>query len=323
MSKEGGGKLFKLLRFHYSTYYCIEIITESVKAVIMIKDDGFLLPTPGAKEALHLATRLLEWIESNRRSPLLENFCSSLCATFTARIASTKTSTKVDRTKLWQLYNEVITCQQFEDSWDRFLRTAIKSSYSPMFCMFVSQKVHDRLLKESLPIEHSLSQSTSELAPSELHALRYAAGYVIRRMKKRFGEDFDEFNFTCCDDDTYEPSQDWVDKVDRGGLVHVNSRTFAFFHAMEVELRRYFNTSNITHQSKSSDIVALIMGDVDVRSAWVDISEHLQEKLLTDIIALYVTMRGFSYTDSWMEMYKQVSKQCLGKSKGLRKKIST
>ena len=77
---------------------------------------------------------------------------------------------------------------------------------------------------------------------------------------------------------------------------------------------------------KPENIVCVIKEDIDVRSTWEAISEDFGEReevLLNDIVSLYVTLRGFSYTKSWMEMYKQETKATLQKSKGLRKKISS
>ena len=43
--------------------------------------------------------------------------------------------------------------------------------------------------------------------------------------------------------------------------------------------------------------------------------------ILSLIVAKYVTIRGFSFTKSVMETYKQVSKKNTSKSKPLRKSI--
>ena len=50
-----------------------------------------------------------------------------------------------------------------------------------------------------------------------------------------------------------------------------------------------------------------------------DIEEDKAKVLLTMIVDLFVTVRGFFFTKSFMEMYKQVTKKSTQKSKALRK----
>ena len=41
-------------------------------------------------------------------------------------------------------------------------------------------------------------------------------------------------------------------------------------------------------------------------------------KLLTEIVDMWVTMRGFAITSKWMEEYKKAKKKTTKKSKSLR-----
>ena len=53
--------------------------------------------------------------------------------------------------------------------------------------------------------------------------------------------------------------------------------------------------------------------------AAVEIDDKLATTLLHSMIVLFVTMRGFSFSSAWMELYKQASEKGLQRSKGLRK----
>ena len=66
----------------------MEIVVSTIEDVI--RDDGFLLPTPNAKEALTVATRILEWIVKSQDKQLLNNFSISLCKSFISQITSTR-----------------------------------------------------------------------------------------------------------------------------------------------------------------------------------------------------------------------------------------
>ena len=44
-------------------------------------------------------------------------------------------------------------------------------------------------------------------------------------------------------------------------------------------------------------------------------------QLLEEIIGLWITIRGFSIADGWLEQYKQVNKTAVSKTKPLRKAL--
>ena len=58
-----------------------------------------------------------------------------------------------------------------------------------------------------------------------------------------------------------------------------------------------------------------------VLSQEVNDPEDAQE-LLNEIVTLWVTVRGFSITASWLEVYKKAEKKTVQKSTGLRKGLS-
>ncbi len=65
----------------------------------------------------------------------------------------------------------------------------------------------------------------------------------------------------------------------------------------------------------------------DVQFYWAVLSQDIDDpnhdqELLGEIIKLWVTVRGFSMTATWMEIYKKKEKKTVQKSTGLRKSIS-
>ncbi len=51
--------------------------------------------------------------------------------------------------------------------------------------------------------------------------------------------------------------------------------------------------------------------------------EDVPTAVLKKISELYLTVRGFSFSSSCLELYKQINKSQLQKSKGLRRKLQT
>lgn len=115
--------------------------------------------------------------------------------------------------------------------------------------------------------------------------------------------------------------------MDRGGLVHISDTTYMLFVAMEMELRSHLHASGVTASAgvKKKALESMACNE-DVLAHWAELSvnwaeEEAKKVLLTLIIEHWVTVRGFSFTSSFMESYKQMCKKTIQKSKGLRKNL--
>lgn len=74
-------------------------------------------------------------------------------------------------------------------------------------------------------------------------------------------------------------------------------------------------------------VIDKVVQDEDVQFHWALINQDINksedaEALLTEIVNLWVTIRGFSLAVSWMEEYKKNNKKNIQKSIDLRKSIS-
>ena len=124
-------------------------------------------------------------------------------------------------------------------------------------------------------------------------------------------------------------SETWLTTVDRGGLVHINHTTFKMFHAMEMELRQHFTHEKILDMDETfkNKVIKSIRADIDVNyymgRVAEDVDESVRNELLAEIVNLYVTVRGFSFAKSWLEIYKQEQRKKLQKSKSLRSKLNS
>ena len=100
-----------------------------------------------------------------------------------------------------------------------------------------------------------------------------------------------------------------------------------FFHAVEMNVRRHFSKTSAPTLSAGSKaaLVESIATDEDVLFYWSIISAEWEEKeeqiLLRMVIEMWVTVRGFSFAKSMLEMYKQAQKKTVQKSKGVRKQL--
>ena len=202
---------------------------------------------------------------------------------------------------------------------------------SPIFCQYVGHHVFQQLIKLQYPLtEPSEAAKTrrSALTYDEINALRYAAGYVPRVLKKKLlklahplKEDLQLCLLDLLDDGD-EESQDWVELINCGGLSRVNNNTFEVFVAVEYALRRHLNVDqapNLTDHVNSA-----IIENEDVQFLWSILSSDWDEKtgsvLLEMVVSQWVKIRAFSVASAWVERYKFTQKTTQ-KSKGVRKQL--
>ena len=172
--------------------------------------------------------------------------------------------------------------------------------------------------------------------------MRYACGYVSHRLLKKFekrkGDKF--FQFVHClgemavvgeRGDVLAYTHKWLSLVNRGGLFPLNDNTFNFFVEVEkcvrVYLRKHVLASSADGESFKQDVHQRVTSNDDVQFHLSVLSQEVHdaedaEELLNEIVALWVTVRGFSMTATWMEAYKKAEKKTVQKSTGLRKGLS-
>ena len=137
-------------------------------------------------------------------------------------------------------------------------------------------------------------------------------------------------NMGSSGDDTsfYQYTREWISNIDRGGLFHISDDTFCFFKAVEIKTQECLPDhlrSQSSDKSKDSLLKAVI-DDEDVQCYWNMIALYIirQEdvaELLHTIVDLWVTIRGYALTSSWLEQYKLAKKKNVKKSKSLRKTL--
>ena len=119
-----------------------------------------------------------------------------------------------------------------------------------------------------------------------------------------------------------------TDMVDRGGLWRVHNTTFKVFCALEEEMRSLLQplisqACATCTETQKSKIISNLKSSEDVQFHWCiacadfDIdNEEAHHELLSKIIELFVTIRGFAFANALMEKYKenQVNNQSLRKN---------
>ena len=167
---------------------------------------------------------------------------------------------------------------------------------------------------------------TVEMSTDELNTVPYAAGYVphalLRKYEKRKGNKYEMF-IECLqdmavaseDNDFLEYTKKWFSQVNQGGLFPLNHITYQLFIEIEKQVKKTLPGHAINKSSPPTDtfkeeVIKKIVDHDDVQWHWtlisqcIDSEEHAVE-LLQEIVFLWVTIRGFSLTATWMELYKK------------------
>ncbi|KAL5518083.1 hypothetical protein EMCRGX_G003761 [Ephydatia muelleri] len=113
---------------------------------------------------------------------------------------------------------------------------------------------------------------------------------------------------------------EWLNAINRGGLFCINDVTFDLFVALEYEVRSHIHAGQELGVVRSE-----LQQSEDVLFHWSLIAATWDDeeaaKLMTMIVELWVTVRGFSLASAWIEQYKGATKKTLQKAKPLRKQI--
>ena len=259
-----------------------------------------------------------------------------------------KLTSSCKREKLWSFFHQACLFQ-LPGIWEKFLSALHINQSDDILQQSVNQKIIEMILPTQLSTSaQTKPKTTIQLNKDELNALHYACGYVphqlIRKYQKRVGCKCEKFveclkemalhgEATCAQDHDFQSyTRQWVEKVDRGGLFHLNDTAFDFFVSVEREVQAILPTYMSEHSAGSKDdfkdkVIRAVIGSEDVHQNWALISHCLDSEddaleLLEDIVTLWVTVRGFSITETWLETYKAKQKKNTKKKPGLRTGLS-
>ncbi len=313
----------------------VKMFLEAVGAILV--DEGFKVPSQKASDAVKAATLLFEWSKGDANQVIVSRFSATLVEYL--RNCLPPVNDPIKRDVMWCNFHTLRTSKDYFMLWNQFLKGSIQAGFDPIFFQYITDHIFKQLIKQVTSRSRmNLSDDSDRvetLSYEEKKALRYAAGYVPRNLLakiKRSGQLRKEGLELCLidlieEDGIYDESQEWTNILDRGGLLHINTKTFLVMTAMEVVVKTILKRKVFPKADIKSELIGAIFTDENVQLHWNTVSaewESEQSKVLFKmIVELWVTMRGFSYGSMWMEQHKQETKKTNQKSKGLRKNLIT
>ena len=230
----------------------------------MLVDDSFKIPSPLAVSSRKAAVDLLSWMERPENKDKVEVFANNVVKELTGAFSSKARSQKSRREKMWGLYHSIRTSASFIGLWVKLQQSAGMDPL-PTFYQHVTDQIFHDLVQQHFPVQ--LTESTEEanwLGHQEANAIRYVAGYVCRSLRKKITSSSSPLKQELLlalwelledemaqDSDDDEPpnslpsSSDWINSVDRGGLIHVNEEAHTMFSAIEEVVRAHLRVKNV------------------------------------------------------------------------------
>lgn len=321
---------------------CFSILGHKNELVVtleqVLSDDSFKIRAPPTIEARESAERLLQWCITNANSALLTEFTEKLTDSMNMVIkASLRKSFKYNYDKLWKKFFQLRSSPDFSKRWSNFL-TGTGQSVKPLLFQHLTDLVFRKCLDDHFKILQldQESETDVELRDTEKGVVRYIAGFICRQLKRKLERESHEFKeelILCLvelvkHNEECGTDEEWTDLLDRGGLVHVKETTYRFFHAMECVVKE--NLRRLTKPSAPSkvEVIQRTTDDDDVQFYWLIVTadfeidvQEVHKTLLWKIVELYVTVRGFSLANGWVEKYKQRTKVATQKTKSLRRDL--
>ena len=310
-----------------------------VNALTMVlEDDSFKIKTPALIQTRQSAEKFLEWclqVPSKGKVKLFgEKLTQDLQGVIRASIK--KKSHNCNKEIMWRQYYLLRTSEKFVTQWNDFL-SDVNTPVQPVLFQHLTDVIFKTLVEDYFKIEY-LEQETVEVPTSdENNVIRYIAGYLCRHLRKNLERENHELKeemilclmaLTKDKPEEVDETEEWTKKVDRGGLWYVKETTFQLFYAIEHQIRSILKLLKTPSNPCKSEIIKRILSDDDVQFYWEIASadfeiddDETKNLLLTKMVQLFLTVRGFSYAGVTMEKHKQLTKKSIQRSKSLRRDL--
>lgn len=218
-----------------------------------------------------------------------------------------------------------------------FFQVSLGRQALPTLFQYVSRCIFKQLLEE----QHTVSETNTKAQPNPLsweeeNALRYVAGYICRKVQQDIQksslpnkEDMILLMTDLSGDELDEDrgTETWTNAIDR--LWHISDDAYTVFLILEAEIRCHLKVAALKqlNDTTRTTILEAVMANEELLFQWALVSANADDSIGIDVLkrisGLYLTVRGFAFAASCLEMYKQRNKKQIQKSKALRKEVAT
>ncbi len=242
------------------------------------------------------------------------------------------TSGTIPLSRVWRNFHVLRLSDSVRSTWDSCLVELPHDvrTVSDLTLQLILRRMFQEVVQQMTVKNNPTTVSPQRITPREENAIRYMAGYIIVKLKRKYTSYVDFFqSIHVSIDETYiETVQDytriWTEQVDRGGLYHVNNSFFKMVKEIELVCRKYLDI----RLAPTDDLVRKIKQDAlhshAVTHSWDNIASSIQSdassNMLKDIIKLWTNIRVHSFAEKWTEKIEKGHKKSIRKT--LKRKSS-
>lgn len=154
---------------------------------------------------------------------------------------------QLKKKELWTEFHVLRTSVEFSQRWKSYLGEVGVESKA-VFIQTVTSEVFEQLLSDIyIPKTTQYENDEEQFTYEEENAIRYMAGFIVQRIQKKLDAKDVEMliesdRATIMDANSTE----WINIIDRGGLVHVTDACYQLFLAIEHATRQELKLSKIS-----------------------------------------------------------------------------
>lgn len=215
--------------------------------------------------------------------------------------------------KLWRNFHVLRLSASTKTMWqsctDIFCLPDDVAAVSDMTLQLLLKRIMQDIIRQLTIVDQSHSPAHIDLSVKECNIVRYIAGYVIFKMKKKFPlhsvffdrmvvTTYDYINISSVD----EYSRIWVEQVDRGGLYNVSEEFYNLLREVECVCRRYLDVRVAPSEKLADTICKDTLECPAVIGLWHSLSpsDNIMH-ILKAIIKLWTNIRVHSFTRQWTD----------------------
>ena len=251
----------------------------------ILNDEVMQIDSEGAKLCVCCANSFVQRLSDPSPSDI--KFTEEIVSTLNKPIDDTLGCGKTDSEKIWSNFHKIRSSQEYITKWRNYLLSN-NFTTKPVFYQHVTLELFEQLLCQKLQEQDKSTADRNIIIPyEEENAICYMAGYVIRKLKKQYSVDFliekDKDNIA------ETKSTEWINLIDRGGLVHVTEQCYQLFISIECVTCHHMCIANVKSMDEGfrRHLENMIVTDDDVLFNWT-MSGAENEEVLVEIIKLWL-----------------------------------
>ena len=219
---------------------------------------------------------------------------------------------KVDSEKMWTEFHKLRSTDAYSEKWREYL-SSNNCQPSPAFYQHITMELFEQILLEELQkLQNEMcpeaDRDEDSITHDEENAIRYMAGYVLHKLKKK-QYTVDDLIQKDREYITETSSNEWIKLIDRGGLVHITEECHQLFVSIELITCHHIHIANVQSMDEQfrEHLFNMITVDDDVLFNWTMTGAE-DEEVFNEMMKLWITIRGHSFAKSIIKTHGSESR---------------